>query len=114
MGTVDDYLAGLDEPARAAFARVVEIACAVAPQAEQGTSYGMPALLVDGRPLLGVKAASGHLSVYPFSPAVIEAVADRLAGFALSKGTLRFSAERRLPDDVVRDVVRLRLAEILR
>ena len=33
-------------------------------------------------------------------------------GFDLSKGTIRFTVEKALPDDVVRDVVRLRVAEI--
>ena len=46
MGTVDDYLAGLDETSRAAFERVRDIALQVVPDAEQGTSYGVAALMV--------------------------------------------------------------------
>jgi uncharacterized protein YdhG (YjbR/CyaY superfamily) len=112
MGTVDDYLEALDEPARAAYRRVLDLALAEAPAAEQGTSYGMAALLHGGKPLLGFRSARGHLSLFPFSPAAVEAVADRLAGFALSKGTIRFEPDRPLPDDAVRSLVRARLAEI--
>ena len=43
---------------------------------------------------------------------VVDAVAGRLTGFALSKGTIRFTAAEPLPDDVLRDLVRLRQAEI--
>jgi uncharacterized protein YdhG (YjbR/CyaY superfamily) len=112
VGAVTDYLATLDAPERAAFARVRDLAVAEAPGATEGTSYGMAALLLGGRPLLGMRAAKGHLSVFPFSPEVVEAVAGRLSGFALSKGTIRFTADEPLPDDVLRDLVRLRLAEI--
>lgn len=109
---MDDYLAELDDASRAAFARVLEVALEVTPDAEQGTSYGMAALRHRGKPLLGFLAAKQHLSVYPFSPSVIDAVRDRLDGFELSKGTIRFTVDRPLPEDVVRDVVRLRAAEI--
>jgi uncharacterized protein YdhG (YjbR/CyaY superfamily) len=112
VGAVTDYLATLERAERDAFARVRDLAVAEAPAATEGTSYGMAALLLGGRPLLGMRAAKGHLSVFPFSPEVVEAVAGRLSGFALSKGTIRFTAAEPLPDDVLRDLVRLRRAEI--
>ena len=84
----------------------------VAPQAEEGKSYGMPAFKVNKRPLIGFITAKKHLSLFPFSPEVIEAVSDRLAGFELSKGTIRFTADHPVPDDLLRDIVALRLAEI--
>ena len=112
MGAVSDYLATLDPADRAAFTRVRDLALTEAPEATEGTSYGMAALLLGGRPLLGMRAAKGHLSVFPFSPEVVAAVAGRLAGAALSKGTVRFTAADPLPEDVLRDLVRLRRAEI--
>lgn len=81
-------------------------------EAEEGQSYGAPAFRYRGRPLLGFAAHRTHLAIYPFSPAVVEAVADRLPGYPLSKGTIRFSADRALPDDVLADIVRMRMAEI--
>jgi uncharacterized protein YdhG (YjbR/CyaY superfamily) len=46
------------------------------------------------------------------SPAAIDAVRSRLDGFAASKGLIRFTSEHPVPDDVVLELVRLRLAEI--
>jgi uncharacterized protein YdhG (YjbR/CyaY superfamily) len=112
VGTVDDYLAGLDPDSRAALEHVRALAMEVVPEAEQGTSYGMPALKVAGRPLLAVARTKTHLSIYPFSGRVVDQVRPRLPGYSLSSGTIRFSAEQPLPDDVVRDVVWLRLEEI--
>ena len=112
MGTIGDYLAGLPPEQRTALQRVVDVASRVAPDAEEGTSYGMPALRLDGRPLIGITAAAKHLSVFPFSPAVVEAVAPDLAGFSLSKGTIRFTVETPVPDAVVERIVTLRRAEL--
>ncbi|HEY5187377.1 MAG TPA: DUF1801 domain-containing protein [Actinomycetes bacterium] len=112
MPAVDDYLDGLDDPTRSAFERIRALALVEATEAVQGTSYGMAALLYRGKPLLGVLAAKHHLSVFPFSSRVVDAVRDRLDTFELSKGTIRFSVDQPIPDEVVRDVVRLRMAEI--
>ena len=109
---VDEYLSGLDEPERLAFQRVRDLALEIVPDAEQGTSYGMAALRYRGKPLLGFRAARQHLSVFPFSTEVVDEVRDRLTGFDLSKGTIRFTLDNPLPDDVARDVVRLRAQEI--
>lgn len=109
---MDQYLDGLPPAQRAALERVRAAARAAAPDAEEGRSYGMPAFLVAGRPLLGFRAAKQHLGVFPFSPAAVEAVRDRLEGFDLSKGTIRFTPDRPLPDDVVAALVRARRAEI--
>jgi uncharacterized protein YdhG (YjbR/CyaY superfamily) len=112
MSAMDDYLHGLPPAQKAALARVRAVVQGVAPEAEEGVSYGMPAFLYAGRPLLGLRAAKKHLSVFPFSPAAIGAVKDRLVGFDLSKGTIRFTPESPLPDDVLADVVRARRQEI--
>ena len=112
MGTIGDYLAGLPAEQREALQRVVDVAVRTAPDADEGTSYGMPALRLDGRPLLGVRASAKHLSVFPFSPAVVDAVAGELDGFSLSKGTIRFTPGQPLPDGVVERLVRLRRAEL--
>lgn len=112
MGDVDDSLAALDEPERGCLQRVIAAARRVVPEADQGRSYGMPALKVDGKPLIGVVAAAKHLSIFPFSPEVVDAVAPKLAGFSLSKGTVRFTPDHPVPEEVVEEMVRLRLAEI--
>ncbi len=109
---MDDYLADVAEPDRAALERIRRVVKVLVPLADVGKSYGMPALKYNMRPLVGFVAAKKHLSLFPFSPAVIDALTDRLDGFELSKGTIRFTAEHQLPDDVLRDVVMLRLDEI--
>ena len=112
MGEVSEYVDGLDEPARSAIGGIYRIAREAVPDTVEGAGYGMPALRYRDKPLLAVMQAKSHLGLYPFSPAVIEAVASRLDGFDLAKGTIRFTPEHPLPDDVVADLVRLRRDEI--
>ncbi len=109
---MDEYLAALPADRRAALEHVRSVVAALVPDAEEGRSYGVPAFIYAGRPLLGFSAAKRHLSLFPFSPAAIEAVKDRLEGFDVAKGTIRFSPEKPVPDDVLADLVRARLGEI--
>ena len=109
---MDDYLADLQPTQKVALERVRAVVAGLAPDAEEGTSYGVPAFLLAGRPLLGFSAAKKHLSIFPFRPAAIEAVRERLDGFDLGKGTIRFSPDRPVRDDVLADLVHARGQEI--
>src|SRR6478752_1687452 len=113
MGELTEYLATVSTADGEALAHVRDLALEVCPEAEEGRSYGMAALRYRGKPLLGFVAAKAHLSVFPFSPAAVDAVAPELEGFSLSKGTIRFTADHPLPDDVVRELVRVRIAQIV-
>lgn len=109
---MDDYLDGLAPDQKAALVRVRQIVTELVPEAVEGKSYGMPAFLLAGRPLLGLRAAQKHLSLFPFSPAAVDAVSDRLDGFELSKGTIRFTPEHPVPQAVIADLIAARAREI--
>ena len=112
MGTVDDYLATLPAAERAELERVRDAAFAAVPGLEQGTSYGVPALKHEGKPLLGFHRGKGFLSVYPYSSKAVDAARPYLAGHALSRGTVRFSPEQPLPDAALQALIETRLGEI--
>ena len=113
VSAVDDYYGGLDAPTRAAFEHIRSLVMGMVPEAEQGTSYGMATLKYHQKPMLAFLATKHHLSVFPFSSRVVDAVRDQLAAFELSKGTIRFTAGMPLPDEVVREIVRHRIDEIV-
>ena len=108
---MEDYVGGLPPEQGAALERVRAVVEEVAPEAEQGVGYGVPPISMPGARCAGLRAAKSHLSVFPFSPAAIEAVRDRLEGFDVSKGTIRFSPRAPVPD-VLADLVRARMEEI--
>ncbi|WP_115788927.1 iron chaperone [Arthrobacter silvisoli] len=112
MGTVTDYLAGIKAPNREVLERVVAIARELAPGVQEGTSYGMPALLLDGKGFVSVLETKKHLAMYPYSGQILPRIEGELDGFSWSPGTLRFSADNPVPDELVRRILELRLAEI--
>ena len=75
MGTIDDYLAGLEDADASIIGHLYDVAREVAPEAEQGLGYGMPALVYRGKSLLSIMRAKKHFGVYPFSPAAIVEIA---------------------------------------
>jgi uncharacterized protein YdhG (YjbR/CyaY superfamily) len=112
MGTIDDYLAGLAPADAAIIGHVYDLARAVAPDAEQGLGYGMPALTYRGKALLSVMRAKAHIGVYPFSPAAIVEIERLLDGVDRAKGTIRFDPASPLPDETIRALVRARVTQI--
>jgi uncharacterized protein YdhG (YjbR/CyaY superfamily) len=117
MGTVDEYLQSLEPNDRAVVSHVFDVVQGVLPDVEQGTSYGMPALLYRGKALIAVMRTKKHIGVYPFSGRVPDVVAEGLPederlAFEHDKGTIRFQPDRPLSDDIVRAIVAARVAEI--
>ena len=109
--SVDEYLAGVPEPARSTLNRVrAAIRAAVPPEATEAISYRMPTFRYKG-PLLGFAAFANHCGLYPMSPAVIEAFQDELKGFHTSKGTIRFPVDKPLPAALVKRLVKARIAQ---
>jgi uncharacterized protein YdhG (YjbR/CyaY superfamily) len=114
MGVFTDLIDGTDGATKVALREVLERGLAAAPEAVEDLSYGTPALRYRGRPLIGVKVSAKHLSLFPFSPDVVAAVSGELAGFSLSKGTIRFTGDRPVPPGTLDRIIGLRLAEIER
>jgi uncharacterized protein YdhG (YjbR/CyaY superfamily) len=112
MSFVDEYLASLPEPQRAELERIRRFVRRTVPEAEEGKSYGLPAFTYRQRPLLGFRASKNHLSVFPFSPAAVDAARDALEGFDLAKGTIRFTPDKPIPEDALEQLIQARLREI--
>jgi uncharacterized protein YdhG (YjbR/CyaY superfamily) len=112
MGTVTAYLASLDEPARSLLERYRARAVALVPSADEGTSYGMAALRYRKRPLVAVQRIRAGYAVYPFSPEVVAQVLRVLGGFDSTKGGIRFTDDRPLPDTAYDALVTARRDEI--
>jgi uncharacterized protein YdhG (YjbR/CyaY superfamily) len=108
--SIDDYLAGLDEPRRAALQRLRETIQAAAPDATECISYLMPTFRQDGM-LVSFAAWKGHYALYPLSVATTRALAADLEGYSTAKGTIRFPLDQPLPEALVTKLVKARLAE---
>ncbi|HXN97358.1 MAG TPA: DUF1801 domain-containing protein [Candidatus Acidoferrales bacterium] len=107
---VDEYLAGVPEPARSTLNKMrAAIRSTVPPEATETISYGMPAFKHKGV-LVWFAAFSNHCSLFP-TASVIEAYKNELKGFSTSKGTIHFPMDKPLPTALVKKLVKARVAQ---
>jgi uncharacterized protein YdhG (YjbR/CyaY superfamily) len=107
---VDDYLAGVREPFRTILSHLRSVIRAAAPEAVEGIGYGIPTYKLSGN-LVHFAAFRNHMSFFPGSTAHNEALKDALAAYKISKGTIQFTLDNPLLDDLVTRIVKLRIAE---
>jgi uncharacterized protein YdhG (YjbR/CyaY superfamily) len=108
---VDAYLANIPDDMRDALESLRQAIRAAAPDAVEAMSYGAPAFRYRDRPLVAFGAAKNHCSFYVMAPAVMEAIADELEPYDTSKGTIRFTPDALLPDELVTKLVKARMAQ---
>lgn len=109
--TIDDYLAGLPEPKRGTLEEMRRRILDVIPEAEECISYGMPAFKVQGKTVAGFAAFKNHLGYLPHSGSVLPALADELAEYEYTKGSLHFALDTPLPAGLVHQLITTRLDE---
>jgi len=108
--TVDEYLAGVPEPARSTLNKIrAAIRSAVPPEATETISYRIPAFNYKGV-LVWFAAFSNHCSLFP-TASVVEAFKNELKGFSTSKGTIHFPTDKPLPTALVKRLVKARVAQ---
>ncbi len=108
--TIDEYLASVSEDQRAALQALREIIRAAAPDAEECISYKMPAFRQDGM-LVGFAAAKHHCALYAWNGSAVGMLADELKGYDTSKGAIRFTPDKPLPEALVRRLVEMKVAK---
>ncbi|MGH8994729.1 MAG: iron chaperone [Acidimicrobiales bacterium] len=108
---VDRYLAVLEEPKRATLEEMRRRILQVIPLAEQGLSYQVPAFRVDGRVVAGLAAFKSHLSYLPHSGSVLPAAIEKTHRYTQTKSALHFPVDSPLPQELVRELIELKLRE---
>jgi uncharacterized protein YdhG (YjbR/CyaY superfamily) len=108
---VDEYFAGVPEPARSRLKQMrAVIRAAVPAEAVEIISYQIPAFKTK-KVLVWYAGFSKHCSLFP-TGSVIEKFRDELGGFTVSKGTVQFPLEKALPIALIRELVKARVAQI--
>jgi uncharacterized protein YdhG (YjbR/CyaY superfamily) len=102
---VDAYLDALQEKQKVALTHLRKIIRETAPTAEEVISYGMPAYKYHGM-LVYFAAFKKHCSLFAVNNDFFE---EELEDYKTSKGTIQFSPEKALPDDLVRKIVKFRM-----
>ncbi len=112
MISLEDYYKSADKKDLKIVFELWEYAKSVEPRASEGLSYGLPALKLNGRPLIGFSISKQHMSVYPFSPKIITALSPDLTGYEYSKGVIRFTRDNVITKDIIEAMIALRVDEL--
>jgi uncharacterized protein YdhG (YjbR/CyaY superfamily) len=97
----------LSDDKRAALERLRKIIRAAVPKAEECISYHLPAFQLDGKCFVWLGAAANHCAIY----GVLGNHKDELKDYDISKGTIRFQADKAMPSALVRKLIKARIAE---
>jgi uncharacterized protein YdhG (YjbR/CyaY superfamily) len=109
--TVEEYLAGVPEPARSTLGKVRAAIRAAAPaEATEAISYRMPTFRYKGA-LVAYGAFADHCSLFPMGSSAIEEFAEDLKPYRASKGTIHFPLDKPLPAALVKKIVKARVAQ---
>jgi len=112
MTNVEDYVNKVAPSQQAHLRRIRAIIKRVAPDAEESISYGMPAFKVDGKPLVYFAAFKDHMSLFPSGDQTVDEI-EGLRRFRTSKGTLQFTENDPISDELIEELIRLRLRRVI-
>ena len=110
INSVTDYLNVLPDNVYTALENIRQIIKYLVPGAEETISYQVPSYKYKGL-LVGFGAAKNHCSFFVMSSTLLKDFKDEIKDFETSTGTIRFSPDKPIPNDLITKIVMARLAE---
>ena len=107
--SIDEYISESPPEVQEILQTLRKVIKESAPDATEKISYGMPTFYLHGN-LVYFGAFKDHIGFFPTSSGV-GAFKDELSEYSISKGTVRFPIEKPLPYDLIRKIVKFRVAE---
>lgn len=104
MTVVDEYLAKLDDQQKLALTNICQIVRQTVPDSKEVITYGMPGFKYRGKYLVSFGVFKDHMSLFPGSGA-IEAYQDNLMNYKCSKGTIQFTINNQLPNELIKLII---------
>ena len=108
---IDEYIQRFPEEMRKRLQLVREAILSKAPGAAECICYGIPTFQWNGKNLVHFAAWKEHIGFYP-SPSGIQAFQKELERFEVSKGTVRFPSDERLPIALIKRITAFRVQEV--
>ena len=109
---VTAYIAGFPRPVQTILKRLRGIVRKAVPGAEESSSYQIPSYKLYGRPVIYFAAFKEHYSVYPSNTRLVGAFKEKLDGYEMSKGTIRFPLSEPVPVKLIEGIAKFRAKEV--
>ncbi len=111
MTKIDTYLQALPEAQQTELEKIRALAHTTIPELTEIINYGIPTLQYKGKNLIHFAGFEHHISIFPGAHA-IEELASELTGYKTSRGTVQFTHEKPLSDQLVRQMLAIRKNDI--
>lgn len=111
MSVIDTYLESISPVQHQALQHIREIIQSQVPDAEEAISYGMPTFKYKKKNLIHFAAFKDHMSLFPAGDEMVSSIVG-VDAFRTSKGTLQFTIDTPIPDDMIKQIVALRVHNI--
>ena len=109
--SIDSYIAQFPSDVQTRLQQLRKSILKLAPGATEAMSYQIPTFKLNGN-LVHFAAFKKHIGFYP-GAAGIAAFQDELAGYKSAKGSVQFPLDQALPLDLVKKIVKFRVAQNL-
>lgn len=109
--SVNEYLATLPKGTRTVLQRVRAVIRKAVPEGEEGISYQIPTVKLEGRAVIYFAGWKEHYSLYPATEQVVATLERELARYEVRKGTIRFSFTEPVPSKLIASIAKIRAGE---
>jgi uncharacterized protein YdhG (YjbR/CyaY superfamily) len=113
--TADDYINSQSEKAQKVLSKLRNIILTAVPEAIEIKNSKVPSyILVPGKKpnqQIMIAAYSKYVSFYPYQGA-IDYFSSELEGFDIGKGTIKFSFDQDIPEELIKKMIKFRKEEI--
>lgn len=108
----DEYFASIDQDAACTAREIFAAIVKANPKLELVVAWNQPMLKADAGYVFGLSAAKKHLTLNPFSNAVIESFSPELTGLGVNKSTFTVPIGWKVNATLLRRMVKARLKEL--
>ncbi|MEY3398999.1 MAG: hypothetical protein RL220_1593 [Bacteroidota bacterium] len=109
-GNIDQYLKSFSGETLARLTLLRGIVHEEMPGCGEKISYAIPTFTMDGKNVIHFAGFDKHIGIYP-APREAAEFKEELKAYKGGKGTVQFPTDQPLPTDLIRRIVRYRLAE---
>ncbi len=107
---VSSYIKAFPESTQAMLQELRQLIFDLAPNAEETISYGIPTYKLN-KVIIHFGGFNNHIGLYPGATAVA-LFKGKLMGYKTTKGAITFPLSRRLPLDLIKEIIQYKIKEI--
>lgn len=108
---INSYIKEFPQDVQMLLKQMLAVIKKAAPKTEEAIRYGIPTLRYNNKNLVHFGGFKGHVSFFPGASG-IAAFKKELGKYEVSKGTVQFPLDKKIPITLITKIVKFRLKEI--